>query len=222
MSQSFVVGDYVRIRTYCFFALQAQLSINDLTYVVGAVGSTPATDQDAADQFDATVAPLYKPLMPLTGEYRGVTVGILRAIVPYPAKYIPASANANAGAGTAAGAPLPGQVSGLISYFSPRPGPAGRGRSYVGFPAIVHDTGAGNPTAAYMTLLDNLAAVTAVGIAVVTLGGATATLVRAIIHQTNKFDITPPPDPVTGFVSRGKWATQRRRGDFGRLNSPPV
>jgi len=185
------------------------------------VGGTPATDQDVADQVDAAVAAPYKDLMPADAAYRGAQCTILNVTPPYLARTIPASANANAGVGVAAGAPMPGQVSGLISLQTTRASRAGRGRTYVGFPAMVHDNGAGNPTAAYVALLVALADQIAVGLSIST-GGRTATLVRVLLHTINKFEVVPPPDGIISFVARAKWATQRRRGDYGRLNVSPV
>lgn len=222
MSQGLVVGELVRIRIFNYFSLQAQLSLNILHYVVGATSPTPPTDQDVADQVDGFYSAVYRPAMPATASYRGVEVQILNTVWPYKALYVGATQNAAAGDGTASGAPLPGQVSGLISYQTARPGQGFRGRSYIGFPAIVHDTGAGNPTPAYRVLLNAIGNITAAGIAVVTLGGNTATLVRVILHGKDKTGFIPTPTPVDGFATSANWATQRRRGDFGRQNVSPV
>ena len=221
MVQALALGDFVRVRTYCLFDLQAQLSVNNLDYIVGAVGGTPATDQDVADQVDAAVAGPYKDLMTAAATYKGVQVSTLLVTPPYLTRTNPVSATTNAGVGVAAGAPLPGQVSGLISLRTARGGRAGRGRSYIGFPGIVHDTGAGNPTAGYVAFLVALADQITVGLSI-SAGGRTATLVRVVLHTKNKFEVVPPPDGVTSFVARAKWATQRRRGDFGRLNVSPI
>jgi len=221
MATALALGDIVRVRTYCLFDLQAQLSVNNLDYIVGAVGGTPATDQDVADQIDAAVAAPYKDLMTGAATYKGVQASILNVTPPYLTRINPVTSNSHAGVGTATGQPFPGQVSGIISVQTMRGGRAGRGRTYVGFPGIVHDTGAGNPTNAYVALLVALADQICVGLGI-SIGGRTATLVRVLLHTKNKFDIVFPPDGVTSFTARAKWATQRRRGDFGRINVSPV
>lgn len=215
------LGDFVRVRTYCYLDTQFQLSVNNLDYIVGAVGGNPATDVDVADQVDAAVAGPYKDLMTASCHYRGVQVSTLNVTEPYLTRTNPVSANAGVGAGVATGGPMPGQVSGIISLRSDRGGRAGRGRTYVGFPGVTHDDGAGNPTGAYVTLLLALANQIAVGLSI-SVGGRTATLARVLLHTKNKFGITPPPDGITSFTANAKWATQRRRGDYGRQNSPPI
>lgn len=126
-----------------------------------------------------------------------------------------------AGAGASAADSLPRQSRGIITLRTAFAGPGYRGRIYVPFPSEAFNTVDGVPTAAYITALDVLATVataTQVGI-----GGAgnQADLIPIIWHLPTG----SPNDPtlrvaydLTDFLSRGRWATQRRSGSYGRPN----
>jgi hypothetical protein len=221
MSNSFQVGEPVKVRLWCRDSAEQQASVNTWYYLVTAVGSTPATDQDAANQLDTFLAPLMKALLSTTAEYRGIQVQILNSVPPFAAFLQSASANSNAGPGTVAGGALPTQTAGLLSFQTNLAGRAFRGRFYIPFPGV-NDSGAGgSPTAAYGVKQANLLAVID-STAVIVSGGSSATLTRVLLHKKNKAGGTPAPTPVTAASFSANWATQRKRGNFGRRNTSPV
>jgi len=117
--------------------------------------------------------------------------------------------------GTVASEALPAQVAGLITFLTPLPGAAGRNRAYIPFPAE-GDNGENTPTVGYigrLTTLANLMAETVTLISVAT--------EQAILEPL----IYPGPEGVHQFVAgvraNEKWATQRRRGNYGSPNNLP-
>lgn len=105
------------------------------------------------------------------------------------------------------------QVSGIITWYTDLGGPQYRGRSYVPFPSLDTVDVDGLPTVTYNTQLATLAAsifsITTVGV-----GGATITIKPIIYHRATNTDAT-----ITDYRVRGLFATQKRRGNYGRLNS---
>lgn len=116
--------------------------------------------------------------------------------------------------------PLPQQVSGIIKNTTARGGRAFRGRSYVPFPyAAAVDTDY-TPTAAYVTKLGTIAA-DWINTTTITIAGSTYTFIPVIYHRKAGKSGVPAAntfDYVVGTVAEKEWATQRRRGDFGRVN----
>lgn len=221
MSNILAVGDYLRVRIWTRLGAAGQAAVNTVNYYVSAVGGSPATDFDAATYIDAIIASLYKAVLSSAAEYRGVQAQILNGSSPYHAKYSEADVNASAGAGLVTGNLLPHQTAGLISWQTPLAGQANRGRFYVAFPGVGSDTGGGSPTSTYDTDITALAGALRNQLTV-TASGRSATIYRVIMHGKNKAGSIPTPTPITSASVSSLWATQRRRGSFGRLNTSPI
>ena len=226
MSNALGLGNLVQLRVWC--ADSEQASVNTFWYVVGAAGPPAATDQDTADQVETAVAGGMKPLIANTALFRGVEVQLHDPTPPpptsmsgYGALFSAVFQNAHAGAGTAGAVGLPRQTCGLGSFQTGRAGAVGRGRWYAPFPSDTDNLGNGQPTAGYATRLESMTAFFAAGISVA-VGGRTATLVRILLHRRNKAGVWPLPSPVLTHSTSAFWATQKRRGDFGRANKSPV
>jgi hypothetical protein len=217
MTTALVVGAQVQVRIWCADVEQA--SVNTLEYIVAAVSSPAATDQDVADNLSVAFNGLYKAVLSDTAFYRGVQVRI--GASPGLLFTAPVFNNSSAGPGTAGAVGLPRQTCGLVSYQTLFSGQANRGRSYIPFPAQADDATFGVPGATYLTNLGLLAGDMGVGLSI-SVGARTATLVRVLIHRKNKAGATPPPSPITSFSISLRWATQRRRGSFGRANASPI
>lgn len=220
MSTPLVVGDVVRLRIWLALNTATQAAVNTVNYVVAAVGATPATDQDVANQMDFLLAPLYRPLVSALATYRGCQAQILKSTPPYPAKSAIVFSNTHAGVGTGSADLLPTQTCGVGSFQTNLAGAKNRGRLYIAFPSVGDQTGSGVPTSGYvasaLTLIQTLAA----GIAVV--GTGTATMVRVILHGKDKSGVVDAPTPVQHSTMDVIWGTQRRRGAFGRQNISPI
>jgi len=210
MAIALAVNNIVQTRMYC--TLDNQVSINSLFFLVNSIGTPAATDADVATFMDTAVGAAIKAMLPTASEYRGFQAQIVWPNPRRPAQ----TGNAGAGAGTVASDPLPTQVTGLVFLTSNIAGPGGRGRIYLPFPTESQNDASGLPTAGYQTLAG--AVITAwFGASAIAEGGRTANLVPVLYkrsaHTTTQL--------ITGGV-RAKWATQRRRGDYGRPNISPI
>lgn len=223
MANPLALGDLVKMRVWCSVVAEAQAAVNTLWYTVAAVGVDPATDEDAAISLDLLTGVTYPPLLSTGAEYRGVQAQIYQTVEPFHAKFVEAFTNTSAGPGTGGAALMPLQVSGLISYQTARPGRANRGRTYVPFVSPVNATAAGFPTPGYIVASTALAADLSAGL-LVTAGPRTATLVRGLFHGKDKAGVRPVPafDVILGSIVATRFATQRKRGGFGRHNDSPI
>lgn len=210
-------GMVVRARTVCYDNESQQVSLNIVVYqVIGVVG--PIFDTDIASALAAAHAPPYKAWMSSQSVYSGVGVQVY-----LPNLFPEVISNGGTGVGVAGSTQLPTQVSGLIRFSSADvfTGTTGnkyipRGRIYPGFPATLWGSAQGQMTA------PGLAALNAIRL--------TYPLSRTVVVGVNSCQlslhlrITPMPfiTPVASSVAFQKWATQRRRGDFGRTNPNPI
>lgn len=107
---------------------------------------------------------------------------------------------------------LPGQDSGIITKTSDLSGRTYRGRCYVPFPYTAAQDDDDTPTADYV---DRLAVFAGDFLTTqnVTAGGGLAVCKPVLYNR-----VTTVITPITGFTPRKLWATQRRRGNYGRAN----
>jgi len=205
---SLINGDILESRTVC--QLGDQIGINVMHWQVRGVTGTVDL-QDAADALDAVTAPAYKPCLATSVTYYGTG---LRAVSPVLS--VEVASKLNTGPGTSGALVLPKQVSGLITWLTNTPGRTGRGRSYIPFPSQDDESGTEVPNAAYVTNLNIITAVIGnTTIAVIPAGGSAS--LRQIIWSRAH----PVVKDVQEGVGRARWATQRRRGDYGRINTVP-
>lgn len=214
------VGDVWKISIWCTLGNQA--AVNVRYYRVRLQPGGDMTAISVAGFFNTTFSTPYRAVMSVNAFFYGVHAMKWR---PAPPQVGAVSATAGQG-GTVAGDVLPGQVSGLISLRTTNATRRGRGRVYIPFPSEA-DTGAqGNPTAAYLTNLGNLAGVFDNEVAAIG-GGTDTTFTPVIFGRARPATPVLPALPeiitdVTVATAANRFATQRRRGGFGRPNTPPV
>lgn len=210
MATVLAVGNILKMAAWTVDGAQA--SVMTFYYNVVAVGGVPATDQDAADVWASNCGVSLRAMINGNANYNGVVV---QRVFPLPLT-VDVFSTTNAGAGTAGSPALPKQVSGLVSWYTALAGRSKRGRTYIPFPSATDDTGDGVTTAGYVTRLGTFSTAVNTSTAV-SVGGRTATLSQVLFHRgTNLFDV------ITAKLPRGQWATQRRRGAYGRPNSSPI
>lgn len=203
-------GDIYRANIYTTFSSQTALVTSH--WYVSATAGTGATDAQIADAMNNAWHAAFKALIASAASYRGVSV---QKIVPAPVAVLVYS-TLNQGVGTVIGDALPRQVAGLIGLRTALAGRAYRGRNYIPFPGEA-DNDAGNfATAGYVTRLTTLATAMTANVAAGG-GGNTNTLKRIIFHSSSNTGTD-----VTQATVTGNWATQRRRGSFGRANNSPI
>lgn len=205
----FAIGDVVET----VFRSQnvEQAGINVRHWTVTAAAPASMTDQDVANQFQALVGPLIAACMGSNSnmlqtavrKVNGVPIG---AQTPSNTPTIP---------GAVVSGDLPRQTSGLITLRTLTIGRKGRGRMYVPFPPTTLSDVNGQPTAGYLTALTALRNV--VGANVVLTDGVNVMTFQPCLYKRGALVGTP----VTSAVNRLSWATQRRRGSFGRPNALP-
>lgn len=190
-----------------------QVSYNILHYQVSAIVAPEPTMQEKATAAEALWGPLLKAVMGNNADWRGLG---LKTINPLPGTQEFVS-TANAGNGAIASELLPRQCCGLISKNTGLPGRRYRGRMYVPFPTENTNDAQGHPTGAYLILLSGLATQLATPIVVAGGGGGSCVLTPILLHKTG----VPGYSLIIGALERPAWATQRRRGSYGRPNVLP-
>jgi len=171
------------------------------------------TVEQLGNALDMEFADLYKSLLNNTAEYRGVLVQRVTGIPPYE---VPVVANFDPGPGIAGPIAMAKQTAGLISLYAAFSGRRYQGRQYVPFPSTSDDVGAGRPSISYVLRLAVLADRFSKKFSVV-IGVDTAEFLPVLFHRD-----TLTSDVITTFRARAAWASQRRRGDYGRTNISPI
>lgn len=203
------IGDVVQVTSFC--RVNQQAGLNVYRYIVTNLVGTTTTDLQVAQTWDGRSGGLLAACLSSSAAYQGAEARVLFKVDPP----IPQFAE-DLTVGTGGPNVLPTQVCGLVSWRSDFTGRRARGRSYIPFPATNFTGAGGEPTAGYLGRVEAYAA--SVQPPLVVLGGMgdSATLT---LHVSHKVGITPLY-PITSHLVRQGWATQRRRGDFGRTNLP--
>jgi hypothetical protein len=213
MAAAFLVqiGDYQEVSMYV--GQQQQLAINRLQYLIASV-TGPAQGADVfALAFFNYISPFLHPCMTSLAEF--INVGV-RRLVPAPVTVEQLASPPAPVAGSGGTSPLPGQVAGLLTKRTGLAGRKNRGRIYVPFPDQVHVNFNTNfPIAAYLADLNTLALQLKSPITFIA-AGTTYTCDLQLYHRATK-TFTPTSD----VISRPRFATQRRRGNYGRVNVAP-
>ena len=209
MATAIAAGKVYQTRFFCQEV--GQVAINVMNWLCITTTGGSAFPIDFANNLKTGMNTLFPPILNNNAYFRGV--GCQQSQAPKDAEVYAA---AGPTVGTGGATPLPKQCAGLSSLYDGFAGRKHRGRVYWPFASTTLNTVDGIPSTAYMTAL--AAIKTALTSAIVVTGtGGTATLVLAIFHR-----LTQTADEVTTWTNRQTWATQRKRGDYGRLNVSPV
>lgn len=200
-------GDIIQM--LCVSAMGDQIGLNVRHWVVQSQTGAGALLSEMATVFNSTFRPLYLPLLNQSANFLGCTA---QKIHPAPQSLVAASSAAPE-AGTDLADPQAKQVSGLIRLGTLFAGRSQRGRVYVPFPSEDANNGVtAGPSTGYVTNLQALGDELITQLVVVGTV-ASSTLDPILLHRPlNDFDV------LVSAVARTRWATQRRRGDFGRQN----
>jgi len=208
-------GDIVRLVVYTKIADQAGLNV--LHYQVIEAAGTGAFDMSLmGDSWAANSLPAkYRTALNESAEYLGI--GLRRV---WPEESIEFIYESGGGVGDGAGDALPTQVCGLIRKRSGEPGHGRGGRIYIQFASEGDSQGLGAPRVEYLDklqdLVDGLVAFRNIEV------GKTVNMVMYRYPQTEPEVIERRVTPVERLSVQAKWATQRRRGAYGRPNVLPV
>lgn len=206
MSTLLATGDVWGTTIYCHQAEQWSVQ-RRYWKVATALGAD--TDATLAAAVDAMAGAHLLPLLGNDADYVGVRV---RQVFPTTAIPVPVINQTSGAAGTAGAVLLPRQTAGLIKFI-PQLSSRGRiGHFYAPFPSASDNELDGSPKATYITRLDALA--TDFSTQLVLSGGSFLNPVLWNRKTSLAYTI------VIAHSSSG-WATQKRRGFFGRPNRNP-
>jgi len=206
------VGDFLQERVGFWFAPQAAYNIL-YWEIASIVGGASVDLQALCNELDSLTKVPACDIITASASYSGV--GLKRISPGVPS--VEAVSTTGSGVGTWAGDAYAKQVAGIITKRTVKSGRKYRGRLYLPFvsEAAAHtDT---TPTAAYLTAADAYALVTVAPITLVPAGVTGVFLTPLLKHAA----VGTTADTITNYVVRDKWATQRRRGDYGRPNTQP-
>lgn len=211
MAFNIVIGGVVRHVMYCTYPGQVSTNKRDYQLTSLSGGSFIASGPVIA-KLDTDVSARFKACMTADAAYYGSQLYYQTPVGPKPR---PDNWTLNTGAGYDVGEALPLQTSGLISLYSDTLGKAGQGRLYVPFPSIDSQGTDSTPDNLYLVDLNNFGTTLSTNNVVIA-GGVTATFTPVLYIPGGS-----APLPIVRYVARDGWATQRRRGNFGRPNSNP-
>lgn len=202
------VGDLLEVKFFCYTT--DQIGVNVRHYLVSAITGDGGLS-DAIVSWDSVMAPLYKAMLSATARYRGMSI---QRILPVPSATV--TSVANDGAGLSGGNVLPHQTSGFISLGTPFSGRKEHARMYIPFPSQGVNDADGTPLALYVTGME------AIGDQILDDGpyvnGLNGVTVIPVVFSRATGEIRQ----LTRRSCPKKWATQRRRGEFGQLNPIPL
>lgn len=199
-----------------YYQLDNQIAINRRMYRWLANVGTNDTNSTRVNA-GLLAAGLVAALAPLLANAAKV-LGTSIKLVPNPDRLAVSYDTTNSIDGSGGAVALPTQTAGLIRFTSPIMGKHGEGRNYLPFPPAAKSELHGVPTSAYKTELAAVASILGNGITVLDVPGNPGTIVPTLRPTPG---VPPDPATITGHVTLGAWATQRRRGAFGRLNVSP-
>lgn len=210
-----VAGNKIELRLYCWHAGAAQLAINTLRMIIDVVGPGPSSlrSDDLCDALSTYFSTAYKAVLDSSCTYAGASLQL------FPQRsFVSDWSKEGAGAGTVVGNDCPTQASGLITLRTNYAKRTGRGRVYIPFPSVTSNDTNGLPTAGYMTNLQTLANLMEGPVPVLVGPDLLAVTLSPVICNAQDTGILKP---ITDSIAVQKWATQRRRGSYGRVNSLP-
>lgn len=196
-----------------------QISQNVLHYVQTSALPSSAPDAAFMAALEGTISAIYpdplKAVMSQESRYEGL---ITRWLAPSAADDLQVFTTADAGPGEAdAPGTCPSQVCGLIRKKGAKANRHNRGRFYAPFPPAGAFDNDDLVAAAYYTLLNDLADALFAPIEFM-FGGFNVVLQPCLINPARPFT---PSQVVQWNAARG-FATQRRRGYFGKPNINPL
>jgi hypothetical protein len=203
-------GDVIIMKTFCWRAPQLGLNIRHWK-IISSTGGGVAM-QFIADSIDALMGPLLRSLLHNSASYKGLTLQTTLVNEPDPLEYF---AKAGEGAGVTVGQALPPQICGLLSLRTRVVGRAQRGRMYVPFPGEDDSGQNGGPNLDYIDRLVTLGQFLTSSLNIST--GTGLVNLEPVIYHRKDGTVTI----LNKSLARSSWATQRRRGDFGRVNTLP-
>jgi hypothetical protein len=215
MATPVFVNDVLVSECICYFSNLQQTAITRRFWkCTTLLAPGIVTFGDVAKEIDLFAGTRFKNGLANDANYNGTRV---RRVRPAPDTNQWEVDTTSAGAGVGGAIASPGQVCGLITLTSGRIGHRGEGRIYFPFPAVDFIQGDGVVTAAYTTILNSMGNKMTSQLIVTGGTGGQLGFVPVLCPSNTAFDTTD----LTGYRSSTVFATQKRRGAYGRFNRPP-
>jgi hypothetical protein len=204
-------GDIFKWSVICADATQE--SVNSFNVFFSRTAGITVTDQITVDRLSTLAAGLWIPLIGNSARYRGSTLRRIHGGLP-PVPRTKFSV-LGAGPGTSGATLMANQTAGLISWYTEFGGRALRGRTYLPFPSTDDNDDPGKPSAVYQgnlgaiptALLPNIVVISGASIATLQIGAFKEGVVAFAEY--------------TDTIRHAEWATQIRRSQYRRKNTPP-
>jgi len=206
--------DTFEFRIYTLYNGQLAVNQRGYEYVAGSGGLNTTSAIVNQTFLDANLAVIMTPLLVTGASILGTSI----RLNPNPEHIATDYSTVITGTGSGGTVALPKQTSGLIRFRSNLAGKRGIGHTYVPFPPADSNLTTGVPSAAYTDALDGLGSLLLGPISILDVGTTLGQL-RSTVRVTSA--TIGSPALMTRFFSLPAWATQRRRGDFGRVNRNP-
>jgi hypothetical protein len=209
MSYSLVIGDVAQVRIYCTY--KDQTAINIRHYVCTASEGIGIYQADLADYLVNRFAVPYQNCLTFDAKFFGVDVQRINK-TPDP---LPEHSTTQPVAGLTGTTPNASQICGLVTLMTRYAGRGFRGRAYIPFPDVLSCENSGRPTPDYVDALKVIGAAMIQPISIAT-GPDGGDFQPALYHhKDDSFTF------LADYRANAKWATQRRRGAYGRVNVAP-
>jgi len=203
------LGDIFKV-TMAFSYSNSQVQEIGIHYQIAAAGV--GDSRSSVLGYVATGVNVYLlPGVPSTAHYYGAEMSAVKSLAPVAPVVL-----YDGTAGGVSGNMVPTQVRGLMTWRTQYAGRAYRGRSYLPSTTVSNVTSVGKPL---LALLTNWQGWGTYMLGPVVAGGTT--WVPGIFHRKPTAVISSVFDQFTAAVVGPAFATQRRSGDYGRLNPPP-
>lgn len=221
-------NDYFKVRY--FTSCGSQLGVNVIWYKLMTIEAGPTVGATVlGSAMSLAAAPLYKAIMAADSQYRGLGIQNWYTGIVGTTPSIEYLVSDGLGIGSGAIPTMSKQTCGIVTKRTTRAKKGGRGRVYLPFPSNGANTNNGVPIAAYITAATNWAA-KLVSTFTVNCPGVNNVTVQCYHRVKQKVVVNPPVPgafewlfyPVLEYVVRNRWATQRRRGDYGKQNVFPI
>lgn len=222
-----VQGNIIQSRTWVTSGDQAAVNVRH--WVVETHTGNGAELVDFAAALNTALSTPYKAAIATVAVYRGVQTSRIWPLPPTVAE----NAVTGAGPGVNAGEVLPKQCSGLVGLTTDLAGRKFRGRVFIPFPHEGNNSATAVPDALYLGFLDSIGNAYSSnytpGVGPDTSFVKPCLPTRVLRAGTGpgtpnppRYDLTGGRTLITGYIVRPFWATQRRRGSYGRKNVAPI
>lgn len=207
-----VKGTHVRCSYYLFDGVN-QLGINNFDFfITNTTDIFAVTYGDFASAFYNAIVGTYQVQTCALTRHLGMKCSAL-TIHPLP---LPGIVSDDASVGAAAGKSMPGQVTGITTFVGLLAGKGMRGRKYWAFPPEAHQDTNLTPDSTLVGDFDSLAS-GYVGFSSFDVGFESITVSPVIFHRKDGTGSN-----IVSHTTRKRWATQMRRGNYGKTNLPII